>query len=536
MLQNWKFFFGKVNQTTRDALEAAVGLCASRTHYEVEVEHYLVKLLDETDSDLQRVLQHFGVDKSRLASELTRSLDRMKTGNGRGPVLSQMLVRMLTEAWLLGSVDYNAGQIRSGFTILALVTNDDLTRIVRDVSKELQKIQPDALRQNLLQIVSGSHEDAITAPAEESGAAAPGTGQPRAAGGKTPNLDQYTVNLTERARAGKIDPVLGRDFEIRQVVDILTRRRQNNPILTGEAGVGKTAVVEGFALRIAHGDVPPVLQNVTLRTLDLALLQAGAGVKGEFENRLKGLIEEVKASPTPIILFIDEAHTMIGAGGQAGQNDAANLLKPALARGELRTIAATTWSEYKKYFEKDAALARRFQVIKVEEPTEEQCDGMLRGVKATLEKHHKVAILDEALTTAVQLSQRYISGRQLPDKAISVLDTACARVSLGQNATPASLEDAQRQIESIETELGIVDRENAVGTCNAERMTKLLAEKEAAASRVLELQSRLEREREVVNQIILLRAKIEEARSSKPQLQPVLGNGGAGLSVESAPQ
>src|SRR4029077_6761514 len=333
MLQNWKFFFGKVNQTTRDALEAGVGLCASRTHYEVEIEHYLMKLLDETDSDLQHILKHFGVDKSRLAAELTRSLDRMKTGNGRGPMLSQMLVRMLTEAWLLGSVDYGAGRIRSGFTVLALYSNDELTRVVREVSKELQKIQPDALRKDLLAIVGGSHEEAITAAADEPGAAAPGD-RPRAAGGKTPNLDQYTINLSERAKSGKIDPVLGRDPEIRQVVDILTRRRQNNPILTGEAGVGKTAVVEGFALRIAHGDVPPVLQNVDVRTLDLALLQAGAGIKGEFENRLKGLIEEVKASPTPISLFIDEAHTMIGAGGQAGQNDAANLLKPALARGE----------------------------------------------------------------------------------------------------------------------------------------------------------------------------------------------------------
>src|SRR6266851_5976350 len=379
MLQNWKFFFGKVNQTTRDALEAGVGLCASRTHYEVEIEHYLMKLLDETDSDLQHILKHFGVDKSRLSAELSRSLDRMKTGNGRGPVLSQMIVRMLTESWLLGSVDYGAGQIRSGFTVLALYSNEELTRVVRDVSKELQKIQPDALRHDLLAIVGGSHEDAITEAAEEPGAAAASSERPRAGGGKTPNLDQYTVNLSERAKSGKIDPVLGRDPEIRQVVDILTRRRQNNPILTGEAGVGKTAVVEGFALRIAHGDVPPVLKNVTLRTLDLALLQAGAGVKGEFENRLKGLIEEVKASPAPIILFIDEAHTMIGAGGQAGQNDAANLLKPALARGELRTIAATTWSEYKKYFEKDPALARRFQRIKVEEPSEETCMLMLRG-------------------------------------------------------------------------------------------------------------------------------------------------------------
>ena len=293
---------------------------------------------------------------------------------------------------------------------MALLTNDELSRMARDFSKELQKIPVDGLRKDFLSITAGSQESAIAAAA----AAEPADGAPRAAGsGKTPNLDQYTVNLTENAKDGKIDPVLARDFEIRQVVDILTRRRQNNPILVGEAGVGKTAVVEGFALRIAHGDVPPVLKNVTLRTLDLALLQAGAGVKGEFENRLKGLIDEVKSSPTPIILFIDEAHTMIGAGGQAGQNDAANLLKPALARGELRTIAATTWSEYKKYFEKDPALARRFQLVKVEEPTETQCALMLRGMVPALEKHHNVRILDEGLAAAVKLSHRYLPDRQL---------------------------------------------------------------------------------------------------------------------------
>ena len=509
MLQNWKFFFGKVNQTTRDALEAAVGLCASRTHYEVEIEHYLMKLLDETDSDLQHVLKHFGVDISRLAAELTRSLDRMKTGNGRGPVLSQMLVHMLTEAWLLGSVDYNAGQIRSAFTILALYSNEDLSRIVRDVSKELQKIQHDALRQNLLHIVAGSHEDAITAAAEEPGAAAAGPGQPRAAGGKTPNLDQYTVNLTERAKAGRIDPVLGRDFEIRQVVDILTRRRQNNPILTGEAGVGKTAVVEGFALRIAGGDVPPVLQNVTLRTLDLALLQAGAGVKGEFENRLKGLIEEVKASATPIILFIDEAHTMIGAGGQAGQNDAANLLKPALARGELRTIAATTWSEYKKYFEKDAALARRFQVVKVEEPTEEKCRLMLRGLVPMLEKHHNVRILDEGLSAAVKLSHRYLPDRQLPDKAVSVLDTACARLALGQNSIPAAIEDATRTLDDLAVQTRVLERETALGADHQERLAHIANQRTDTEGRLTGMRERWEKERDLVSRIREVRSKLE---------------------------
>ncbi len=289
---------------------------------------------------------------------------------------------------------------------------------------------------------------------------------------QTPGLDQYTVNLTERAKKGEIDPVIGREAEVRQMVDILIRRRQNNPILTGEAGVGKTAVVEGLALRIAQGDVPPVLKNVVLRTLDLGLLQAGAGVKGEFENRLKQVIAEVKASPVPIILFIDEAHTMIGAGGQAGQGDAANLLKPALARGELRTIAATTWAEYKKYFEKDAALARRFQVVKVEEPDEDRAIRMMRGITAILEKHHGVRILDEAVESAVKLSHRYIPARQLPDKSVSLLDTACARVAIGQNAIPPAVEDCRRRIDHLKVELGILDREGATGAQHAERMAE----------------------------------------------------------------
>src|SRR5215831_5996733 len=345
---NLKALISKLNDETRQALEASAGLCLSRTHYDVEIEHYLMKLLDQTDGDCAAILKHYGVDRSRLANELTRSLDRLKSGNARNPALSPTLVKMFTEAWTIGSIEFGAGKIRSGHTILALGLTDDLNRLIHEVSRELAKINPDGLKKDFLGIVDASRErDFVETAATETG---PGGGVPRP-GGKTPNLDQFTIDLTARAKAGKIDPVLGRDFEIRQVVDILTRRRQNNPILVGEAGVGKTAVVEGFATRIAQGDVPKVLKNVTVRTLDLALLQAGAGVKGEFENRLKGLIEEVKSSPTPIILFIDEAHTMIGAGGQAGQNDAANLLKPALARGELRTIAATTWSEYKKYFE-----------------------------------------------------------------------------------------------------------------------------------------------------------------------------------------
>src|ERR1700757_1601944 len=380
---NLKSLIGKLNDSTRGALEAAAGLCLARTHYDIEVEHYLSKLLDSTDNDVAAIFKHFEIDTSRFSGELARALDRLKSGNARTPALSPSLMRMLVEAWTIGSIDYNAGQVRTGYTILALATHDELSRLMRDISREFQKIQPDVLKKDFASIIEKSGEEVQAAAV--AAAATPGTssGVPKP-GGKTPNLNQFTINLTEKAKTGKIDPVLGRDFEIRQVVDILMRRRQNNPILTGEAGVGKTAVVEGFALRVADGDVPPPLKNVHIRTLDLALLQAGAGVKGEFENRLKGLIEEVKASPTPIILFIDEAHTMIGAGGQAGQGAPANLLKPALARGELRTIAATTWSEYKKYFEKDAALARRFQVVKVEEPSEKLCMIMMRGLVASL--------------------------------------------------------------------------------------------------------------------------------------------------------
>ncbi len=401
MAINLKSLIGKLDDATRNCVEAAAGLCLSRTHYSIEIEHYLLKLLDSPDGDFLPILRRFEVDRSRLAADLNRSLDRLKSGNARTPSLSPSLVKMLTEAWTLGSLSFGAGRVRTGHTVLALVANDELARQVNESSREFQKIDASALEKEFATITAGSHEEA--AAGADTGAETPGT--PKAGGGKTPNLDQFTVNLTDRAKQGKIDPVLGRDFEIRQIVDILLRRRQNNPILTGEAGVGKTAVVEGFALRVAQGDVPPPLKNVTVRSLDLALLQAGAGIKGEFENRLKGLIEEVKSSPQPIILFIDEAHTMIGAGGQAGQNDAANLLKPALARGELRTIAATTWSEYKKYFEKDPALTRRFQVVKVEEPVEHQCVVMLRGIVGALEKHHNVRILDEAVIAAVHLSQ-----------------------------------------------------------------------------------------------------------------------------------
>ncbi len=507
MSLNLKSLIGKVDDATRGALEAAAGLCVSRTHYDIEIEHYLLKAIDSSDNDIAFILRQYGVDRSRLTMEMQRSLDRLKTGNARSPAFSPLLVKMLTEAWTVATIEYDVAQIRTGFTLLALLTNDELSRLIHGVSKELQLIPTEALRKDFFAVTEKSREATVTAPVGAPGAE---PGAARAAGsGKTPHLDQYTVNMTANAKAGKIDPVLGRDQEIRQVVDILMRRRQNNPIMTGEAGVGKTAVVEGFALRLASGDVPPPLRKVQLHSLDLALLQAGAGVKGEFENRLKGLIEEVKASPHPIILFIDEAHTMIGAGGQAGQNDAANLLKPALARGELRTIAATTWSEYKKYFEKDAALARRFQVVKVEEPSELQCDAMMRGIVPALEKHHDLRILHEAVTGTVRLSHRYLAGRQLPDKAVSVLDTACARLSLGQNTIPPPIEDATRRIDDLKVQKQILERETTVGEEHSERLAAIEEQLAAEEASLAKLKTQWEQELELVREIRAMRSALE---------------------------
>src|SRR5882672_5203920 len=518
MAVNLKGLIGKLNEPTRNVLEGAAGFCLSRTHYDIEIEHYLLKLLDITDGDFPRILKYFGVNKSRLSADLTRSLDHLKSGNARTPAFSPSVVKMFSEAWMLGSLEFGFTQVRTGFTILAVVSTDELARMIRETTSEFQQINPEVLKKDFWTIVAGSPEDSVTAAGltGTTAGAAPGVTP-----GKTPNIDQFTIDVTANARAGKIDPVLGRDQEIRQIIDILTRRRQNNPILTGEAGVGKTAVVEGFALRVAKGDVPPPLRKVSIRSLDLALLQAGAGIKGEFENRLKGLIEEVKASPTPIILFIDEAHTMIGAGGQAGQGDAANLLKPALARGELRTVAATTWSEYKKYFEKDAALARRFQVVKVEEPVEIQCMTMIRGIVPSLEKHHNVRILDEAVSAAVRLSHRYLAGRQLPDKAVSVLDTACARLALSQNTTPPPIEDASRQLDDLRVQQRVLERETAVGADHIERLAEIAKQKVEVESRLSALQARRDKEFKLVSRIREVRAQLE----STPAPQASTGDG-----------
>ena len=508
---NLKSLLGKLNDTSRRALEGAAGLCLSRTNYEVDIEHLLVKLLEASNTDLARIMDKFGVNASRLSRELTTAIDRFKTGNARTPALSPRLPKLFSEAWLLASVDFGSPSVRSGHLLLALVTNPELSGLVQQGARELSLVKPETLKAEFATIVAGSVED-------REQPAATGTGESSAAPAGTKALDQFTVDLTARAKKGEIDPVTGRDFEIRQLVDILMRRRQNNPILTGEAGVGKTAVVEGFALRIAEGDVPPPLRNVAVRTLDLGLLQAGAGIKGEFEERLKSVITEVKASPQPIILFIDEAHTMIGAGGQAGQNDAANLLKPALARGELRTIAATTWSEYKKYFEKDAALARRFQVVKVEEPTADQAVLMMRHLAAKLEQHHQVRILDEAVEQAVRLSDRYLSGRQLPDKAVSVLDTACARLAISQSAIPARLEDARRRLAGIEVELGTLEREQVTSGSHDERLAQLGQDRTAIQQQLAELEARWEKEKTLIQQVRNVRAQLETTPQAAVQM------------------
>jgi len=507
MISNLKSLVGKFDDAMRTAMEGAAGLCVTRTHYEVEIEHFLMKAIESEHTDLACVLDHFGLNRTRLMAELRVSLDRLKVGNTRGPAFSPSLVKMFSESWTIATLNFEATSIRTGHALMALLSEDGLARLLRDVSKELQKVSLEALRIDFDAIVASSIETPAIAASEESV-----NQDPKQGGGfatPSPYLDQYTSDLTRDAREGRLDAVIGRDREIRQIIDVLMRRRQNNPILTGEAGVGKTAVVEGLALRIAGGDVPPALKDVRLHSLDLTLLQAGASVKGEFENRLKSLVQEVKASPQPVILFIDEAHTMIGAGGQAGQGDAANILKPALARGELRTIAATTWSEYKQYFEKDAALTRRFQVVKVEEPSEAMCEAMLRGILPSLERHHGVRIMDEALSSAVRFSHRYLAGRQLPDKAVSVLDTACARVALSQNASPSAMEEISRQIKALDAQKRVLTREQTIGAQHENHLAEIDASLATAQEELSELKSRWEREKKFVEQIQSLRAQLE---------------------------
>ena len=533
--------FGKLNNLAYKGMDSATAFCKIRGNPYVELVHWLHQILQLQDSDLHRIIQRFEINPSHLARDFTDALDRLPRGASSISDISVHSEEAMEQAWLYSSLMFRSNQVRTGYLIVGILKTAGLRNALHAISDQFAKIKIDILTDEFAKIVSGSPEDKMqaqdgsqlggnAAPGEVSGAMAP------AQMGKQEALQQFSVDLTEQARKGELDPIVGRDGEIRQIIDILMRRRQNNPILTGEAGVGKTAVVEGFALRIAAGDIPPPLKNVSIRTLDLGLLQAGASMKGEFENRLRQVIEEIQSSEKPIILFIDEAHTLIGAGGAAGTGDAANLLKPALARGTLRTIAATTWAEYKKYFEKDPALTRRFQVVQVDEPSEEKAILMMRGVASVMEKHHKVLLLDEALEDAVKLSHRYIPARQLPDKSVSVLDTACARVAVSQDSIPAEVEDSRRRIEALTIEASIIEREAAVGIDTASRREEVdnnLAEEQ---ERLDNLETRWQEEKALVEQILELRRKlragIDELEGTDSDLEKSVDETKESISVE----
>jgi len=497
--QTPSFYFKKLNPVAYEAMDRATDLCIKRTNPELEVAHWLFTLNDKVDNDLHKIASFFGMETARIQADLVRALDSLPRGASRVSSLSKLLIDALELGWVTCSLGFGDNVLRTGHVLMALAKNTTLKTYLGGLSVEFRKINVDTLEQQFQAITEGSAECSARPSSTESEVV-----QAYNDSGKSA-LDRFAVDLTERARKGEIDPVLCRDDEVRQIVDILMRRRQNNPLLVGEAGVGKTAVVEGFALKLASGDVPDALKGVSLRCLDIGLLQAGASMKGEFEERLRNVIDEVQKSPKPIILFIDEAHTLIGAGGAEGVGDAANLLKPALARGTLRTIAATTWAEYKKHIEKDAALTRRFQPVKVEEPTEEQCCLMLRGVVDVLEKHHKIEIRHDAVTAAVKLSSRYIPARQLPDKAISLLDTACARVALSQSAVPAEIERSREKIAHLEMELAILEREAVAGRPNQEAIDHATASLAAERLALPVVEARWQEEKDLLSAILAAR-------------------------------
>ncbi|MDP9876907.1 type VI secretion system protein VasG [Variovorax boronicumulans] len=521
--------FGKLNSLAYKAIEGATVFCKMRGNPYVELEHWFAQLLQAQDSDLHRVIQHYGLDVSVIAKDMTAALDRLPRGATAISDFSPHIENAIERAWTYATLQFGEAQVRTGYILVGMLKTQSLRNPLFGLSKQFEKIKVEDLADNFPKICDASPEAQMRAqdgtgmgsgaPGEDSSAMAP------AAMGKGDALKKFAVDLTEKAKKGEMDPVTGRDEEIRQIVDILMRRRQNNPLLTGEAGVGKTAVVEGFAQRLARGDVPPQLKDVKLLTLDIGLLQAGASMKGEFEQRLRQVIDEVQSSPTPIILFIDEIHTLVGAGGAAGTGDAANLLKPALARGNLRTIGATTWAEYKKYIEKDPALTRRFQVVQVPEPDETKAILMLRGVASVLEKHHRVQLLDEAIEAAVKLSHRYIPARQLPDKAVSLLDTACARVAVSQHATPPEVEDCMRRIEGLTVEQEIIGREEAIGidvTKRAALVATLLAESKVQLEA---LNARWQEEKGLVDRLLELRSKLRAG--NKPVDEPGAGEAAA---------
>ncbi len=507
--------FGKLNSVCYKGIESATVFCKMRGNPYVELIHWLHQILQLQDSDLHQIIKQFNMDQGRLARDFTDSLDSLPRGSTSISDLSQHVEDAVERGWVFGTLMFGENQVRSGHLIVGILKTKNLHNALLNISKEFEKIKLDTLTDKFAEVVANSPEEGLYANDgfQVGGGAVPGEASgamPAAQMGKQEALKQFTIDLTAQAKEGKMDPIVGRDEEIRQLVDILMRRRQNNPILTGEAGVGKTAVVEGFAQKIVAGDVPPPLKDVTLRTLDIGLLQAGASMKGEFENRLRQVIEEVQASEKPIIMFIDEAHTLVGAGGAAGTGDAANLLKPALARGTLRTVAATTWAEYKKHIEKDPALTRRFQVVQVDEPSEEKAILMMRGVASVMEKHHQVQVLDEALEASVHLSHRYIPARQLPDKSVSLLDTACARVAISQFAVPAEVDDSRKRIAALETELQIIARENAVGVNIGERAQSANEKLAGENERLQALEQRWNTEQDLVKKILDLRKQLRE--------------------------
>lgn len=516
-----KSLLRKLNSYCAGSLEGAAGLCVSRSHYEVTVEHLLYKMLDNPTADMQTILRHYEIEHSRFLTSLNHTIEKLKTGNAGKPVFSPLLVDWFSEAWMVTSVEIGESQIRSGALFIALLKNP-LRYIAEAYPDELDNLPLEELTAKFYDVAAGSSEDRAPLGAEGAPAATPGAPSM----GEDTALGRFCIDFTARAKAGQIDPVFGRDREIRQMIDILGRRRKNNPIVVGEAGVGKTAVVEGLALRIAEDDVPHILKGVTLLVLDLGLLQAGAGMKGEFENRLKGVISEVKASPKPIILFIDEAHVLIGAGGSAGGSDAANLLKPALARGELRTVAATTWSEYKKHFEKDAALARRFQVVKLDEPTVKDTVVMLRGLRDKYEEAHGVAIIDDALVAAAQLSKRYISGRLLPDKAVDLIDTCAARVKIAISSKPGIVEDAERGIDALKRELDACHQDEEFGVeLEKDRLKELEASIEREQKRLDELTARWQKEKEAAEDVLRIRKQLAGDGSDTEKNEEAAGAG-----------
>jgi type VI secretion system protein VasG len=515
--------FGKLNPIVYKAIEGATVFCKLRGNPYVEMVHWIQQILSVQDTDLHRIARHFELDASKLASDITAALDRLPRGATSISDFAPVIEESIERAWVFSTLKFGESQVRSGHLLYGMLKTTTQRNVLFSISRQFERVKPDTLGDDFDKILAQSPESVLASadgsgiggtPGEASGAMAP------AAMGKQEALAKYSVDLTERARKGELDPIVGRDQEIRQVVDVLMRRRQNNPILTGEAGVGKTAVVEGFALRIVAGDVPPQLRDVSLRTLDIGLLQAGASMKGEFENRLRQVIEEVQSSPKPIILFIDEAHTLIGAGGAAGTGDAANLLKPALARGTLRTVAATTFAEYKKYFEKDPALTRRFQVVQVDEPSEEKAILMMRGVASPLEKHHRVQILDEAIDAAVRLSHRYIPARQLPDKSVSLLDTACARVAISQHAVPPEVDDCRRRIQALETEEQIIAREEAIGIDTAARAASVQEDLAKDRGLLVGLEARWAEEKAMVDKLLELRAQLRDGAKAAATPDP----------------